>query len=70
MGGTRDFSDPRSVPLLQLPKAFDDGRNPSPYSKRKQQNVMFPWDKKKPITRYMQERVMSKLIANVCKKKR
>ena len=47
MGGTRDFSDPRSVPLLQLPKAFDDGRNPSPYSKRKQQNVMFPWDKKK-----------------------
>ena len=62
--------DPRQVPLLQLPGCFDDGRNPSPYSKRKQQNVMFPWDKKKPITRDMQERVMSKLIANGCKKKR
>ena len=70
MGGTRDLRDPRQVPLLQLPKAFDDGRNPSPYSKRKQQNVMFPWDKKKPITRDMQERVMAKLIANGCKKKK
>jgi hypothetical protein len=68
--GVRDLRDPRQVPLLQLPKAFDDGRNPSPYSKRKQQNVMFPWDKKKPITRDMQERVMAKLIANGCKKKR
>ncbi len=55
MGGTRDLRDPRQVPLLQLPKAFDDGRHPSPYSKRKQQNVMFPWDKKKPITEQLEK---------------
>lgn len=66
--------DPRYVPLLQLPSAFEDapleGSRPVPFSRKRQQNVLFPWATHKPITRDMQESVMAKLIASGCKKKR
>ena len=55
---------------LATPEGFRRWPEPEPLLQKEAAERDVPLGQKKPITRDMQERVMSKLIANGCKKKR